>query len=67
MCTSGRQAGTCLVLDVFNLFFFFFFGWFLLAGRLLASFRSSFDQLVPDGASEVYVKKTQVLEAPSLA
>ncbi|KAF1374841.1 hypothetical protein PFLUV_G00233260 [Perca fluviatilis] len=28
-------------------------------GRLLASFRSSFSHLVPDGISEVYVKKTK--------
>ncbi|KAM9842268.1 extracellular tyrosine-protein kinase PKDCC [Aulostomus maculatus] len=31
-------------------------------GRLLASFRSSFSHLVPDGTSEVYVKKTKALE-----
>lgn len=30
-----------------------------LSGRLLASFRSSFAQLVPDEASEVYVKNTK--------
>ncbi|XP_022077243.1 extracellular tyrosine-protein kinase PKDCC [Acanthochromis polyacanthus] len=33
-------------------------------GRLLASFRSSFSHLVPDGTSEVYVKKTKALETP---
>lgn len=32
---------------------------FCVAGRLLASFRSSFSHLVPDGTSEVYVKKTK--------
>ncbi|KAG7511245.1 Extracellular tyrosine-protein kinase PKDCC [Solea senegalensis] len=32
-------------------------------GRLLASFRSSFSHLVPDGTSEVYVKKTNAPEA----
>lgn len=32
------------------------------AGRLLASFRSSFSHLVPDGTSEVYVKKTKAPE-----
>uniref|UniRef100_UPI0037E769C9 extracellular tyrosine-protein kinase PKDCC n=1 Tax=Semicossyphus pulcher TaxID=241346 RepID=UPI0037E769C9 len=31
-------------------------------GRLLASFRSSFSHLVPDGTSEVYVKKTKAPE-----
>uniref|UniRef100_A0A3B4FY33 Protein kinase domain containing, cytoplasmic b n=1 Tax=Pundamilia nyererei TaxID=303518 RepID=A0A3B4FY33_9CICH len=31
-------------------------------GRLLASFRSGFSHLVPDGTSEVYVKKTKVGE-----
>ncbi|XP_028251195.1 extracellular tyrosine-protein kinase PKDCC [Parambassis ranga] len=31
-------------------------------GRLLTSFRSSFSHLVPDGTSEVYVKKTKVLD-----
>lgn len=32
-------------------------------GRLLASFRSSFSHLVPDGTSEVYVKKSKPPEA----
>ncbi|KAM9356389.1 extracellular tyrosine-protein kinase PKDCC [Pholidichthys leucotaenia] len=31
-------------------------------GRLLASFRSGFSRLVPDGTSEVYVKKSKDLE-----
>ncbi|XP_008284565.1 protein kinase domain-containing protein, cytoplasmic [Stegastes partitus] len=35
-------------------------------GRLLASFRSSFSHLVPDGTSEVYVKETKALEAPTV-
>lgn len=35
-------------------------------GRLLASFRSSFSHLVPDGTSEVYVKKTKALETPTV-
>ncbi|XP_068608475.1 extracellular tyrosine-protein kinase PKDCC [Brachionichthys hirsutus] len=35
-------------------------------GRLLASFRSSFGHLVPDGTSEVYVKRSQAPEASTL-
>ncbi|XP_045919268.1 extracellular tyrosine-protein kinase PKDCC-like [Micropterus dolomieu] len=35
-------------------------------GRLLASFRSSFSHLVPDGMSEVYVKKTKAPETSTL-
>ncbi|XP_023154739.2 extracellular tyrosine-protein kinase PKDCC [Amphiprion ocellaris] len=35
-------------------------------GRLLASFRSSFSHLEPDGTSEVYVKKTKALETPTV-
>ncbi|XP_037603309.1 extracellular tyrosine-protein kinase PKDCC [Sebastes umbrosus] len=35
-------------------------------GRLLASFRSSFSHLVPDGTSEVYVKKTKAPEASTV-
>nr|XP_057946300.1 extracellular tyrosine-protein kinase PKDCC [Doryrhamphus excisus]XP_057946301.1 extracellular tyrosine-protein kinase PKDCC [Doryrhamphus excisus] len=35
-------------------------------GRLLASFRSSFSQLVPEQTSEVYVKKSKALETPAL-
>ncbi|XP_059209398.1 extracellular tyrosine-protein kinase PKDCC [Centropristis striata] len=35
-------------------------------GRLLASFRSSFSHLVPDGTSEVYVKKTKAPETPTV-
>ncbi|XP_042356682.1 extracellular tyrosine-protein kinase PKDCC [Plectropomus leopardus] len=35
-------------------------------GRLLASFRSSFSHLVPDGMSEVYVKKTKAPETPTV-
>ncbi|XP_073339856.1 extracellular tyrosine-protein kinase PKDCC [Pagrus major] len=35
-------------------------------GRLLASFRSSFAHLVPDGTSEVYVKKTTAPETPTV-
>lgn len=34
-------------------------------GRLLASFKSGFSHLVPDGTSEVYVKKTKVVEKSS--
>ncbi|XP_013869550.1 extracellular tyrosine-protein kinase PKDCC [Austrofundulus limnaeus] len=34
-------------------------------GRLLASFRSGFDHLVPDGTSEVYVRRTKAPGAPS--
>lgn len=34
-------------------------------GRLLASFRSGFSQLVPDSTSEVYVKKSKGSETPS--
>lgn len=36
------------------------------SGRLLASFRSGFSQLVPDGASEVYVKKNKASGAPAV-
>lgn len=35
-------------------------------GRLLASFRSSFSHLVPDGTSEVYVKKTKTPETSTV-
>lgn len=35
-------------------------------GRLLASFRSGFSQLVPDGTSEVYVKKNAASETPAV-
>ncbi|XP_071354167.1 extracellular tyrosine-protein kinase PKDCC [Trachinotus anak] len=35
-------------------------------GRLLASFRSSFSHLVPDGTSEVYVKKTKAPETSTV-
>ncbi|XP_068195707.1 extracellular tyrosine-protein kinase PKDCC [Antennarius striatus] len=35
-------------------------------GRLLASFRSGFSHLVPDGTSEVYVKRNKAPEASSL-
>ncbi|XP_026195041.1 extracellular tyrosine-protein kinase PKDCC [Anabas testudineus] len=35
-------------------------------GRLLASFRSSFSHLVPDGTSEVYVKKTKAPETSAV-
>ncbi|TDG98896.1 hypothetical protein EPR50_G00204810 [Perca flavescens] len=35
-------------------------------GRLLASFRSSFSHLVPDGISEVYVKKTKSPETSTV-
>ncbi|KAK9533701.1 hypothetical protein VZT92_008803 [Zoarces viviparus] len=35
-------------------------------GRLLASFSSSFSHLVPDGTSEVYVKKTKAPEASTV-
>ncbi|KAM7375888.1 hypothetical protein PAMP_005650 [Pampus punctatissimus] len=35
-------------------------------GHLLASFRSSFSHLVPDGTSEVYVKKTKAPETPTV-
>ncbi|XP_029315803.1 extracellular tyrosine-protein kinase PKDCC [Cottoperca gobio] len=35
-------------------------------GRLLASFRSSFSHLVPDGTSEVYVKKAKALETSTV-
>ncbi|MEQ2287174.1 hypothetical protein AMECASPLE_009724 [Ameca splendens] len=34
-------------------------------GRFLASFRSSFGHLVPNGASEVYVKRSKVHQPPS--
>lgn len=34
-------------------------------GRLLASFRSGFSQLVPNGTSEVYVKKSKASETPA--
>ncbi|XP_015234717.1 PREDICTED: extracellular tyrosine-protein kinase PKDCC [Cyprinodon variegatus] len=34
-------------------------------GRLLASFRSSFGHLVPEGGSEVYLKKSKVPQPPS--
>ncbi|KAF7660234.1 hypothetical protein LDENG_00285720 [Lucifuga dentata] len=33
-------------------------------GHLLASFRSSFSHMVPDGTSEVYVRKTKAAETP---
>ncbi|XP_060918734.1 extracellular tyrosine-protein kinase PKDCC [Labrus mixtus] len=33
-------------------------------GHLLASFKSSFSHLVPDGTSEVYVKRTKAPETP---
>lgn len=36
------------------------------AGRLLASFRSSFTHLVPDGKSEVYVKKAKAPETSTV-
>ncbi|XP_040917448.1 extracellular tyrosine-protein kinase PKDCC [Toxotes jaculatrix] len=35
-------------------------------GRLLASFRSSFSHLVPDGTSEVYVKKSKAPETSTV-
>ncbi|XP_044021955.1 extracellular tyrosine-protein kinase PKDCC [Siniperca chuatsi] len=35
-------------------------------GRLLASFRSSFSHLVPDGTSEVYMKKTKAPETSTV-
>lgn len=51
----------CLTWICFSVSLFVFYS----VGRLLASFRSGFSHLVPDGTSEVYVKKTKVVEKSS--